>query len=332
MKRATLILSVALMSAFGLIAAVPLAKGDHVAWARFQDPAEQAFTLQVPLGWKVVGGLYRFGILDPRIMVDMTSPNGQTNIRLGDASVPPFFPLSPTLYSLGWREGHPYSPNGVAQGVVADYRPGWVFADLYGQARFGPLCRNLELKEWKRDVPIEQNPQGQTTAGEALYACDTAEGPKIAFVFAETHSFPMPAAGIWMVTYLGSFIAPVKQTGEALQIMLHASSTLTVSDQWEAMQLRLNGAAGNAAYAQFKKNMASEQAHFEQQSAQSQSQAESFDRAMRGVDLTRDPVTGKEREVLSAGPGITHWFNATGQTVNSPTQPGPGFRSGQPVH
>jgi len=331
MKRALLILSVAMVFALGPLMAGPLANDSHVVWVGFQDSAEQAFTVQVPRGWKVVGGLYRFGPLDPRIMVDMTSGDGQTNIRLGDASVPPFFPLSPTLYSLGWREGHRYSPNGVAQGVVANYRPGWVFADLYGQARFGPVCRNLELKEWKQDEPIEQNQGGRTTAGEALYACDSAAGRKVAFVYAETHSFPPPAAGIWMVTQLGSFIAPEKQTSEALQIMLHASSTLTVSDQWEAMQLRINGAAGDAAYGQFKKNMAAEQSHFEQQSAQSESQGESFDRALRGVDLTKDPVSGEEREVLSAGPGVRHWFNATGQAVNSPTQPGPDYRPGEPV-
>ncbi len=83
------------------------------------------------------------------------------------------------------------------------------------------------------------------------------------------------------------------------------------------------------AYAQFKRNMAQEQAHSERQSAQSQSQAESFDRALRGVDLTVDPVTGKRREVLSAAPGIRPWLTATG--VNSPTQC-PGCRPLQTVH
>jgi len=329
MRRDPLAVSFALIATLGLIAVAPPAKG-QIAWTRFQDPAEQAFTLQVPRGWKVVGGLYRFGVLDPRPMTDMTSPDGKTNIRLGDANVPPFTPLTPTLMSLGWREGRRYSPNGVAQEVVANYRPGWVFADIYGQARFGPLCRNLRLKEMKKVPPIHENPQARTTAGEALYACDSADGPKVAYVFAETQYTPMQSTGVWLVTSLASFIAPQAQAGEALKILLHSASTLTISDQWMAMQLRLEGAAADTAFTQFKQNMAHEQAHFEQQSAQSQSMVDSMSRALRGVDLTVDPVDGKQREVLSAAPGVRHWLTPTEQTVNSPIQC-PGCRPLNPV-
>jgi hypothetical protein len=54
------------------------------AWAILQDAAEQAFQIGVPRAWKITGGLYRFGQLDPRIMVDMVSPNGEVDIRIGD--------------------------------------------------------------------------------------------------------------------------------------------------------------------------------------------------------------------------------------------------------
>ena len=121
-----------------------------ISWTRFEDPAEHAFTLQVPRGWKVVGGAYRFGPLDPRAIVDMTAPDGKPNLRFGDANVPPFATLNSSMRSLGWQEGRPYSPNGVAKEVVANYRPGWVFADLYGQARFSQACQSLKLKEMKQ--------------------------------------------------------------------------------------------------------------------------------------------------------------------------------------
>ena len=88
--------------------------------------------MQVPQGWKVVEGAYRFGSLDPRAMVDMMAPEGKTDLRCGDANVPPFATLTSSMVSLGWREGRPYSPNCLAKEVVANYRPGWVFADLYG--------------------------------------------------------------------------------------------------------------------------------------------------------------------------------------------------------
>ena len=53
-----------------------------VAWTQFEDPAEHAFTMQVPRGWKVVGSAYRFGPLDPRAMVDMIAPDGKRTCAL----------------------------------------------------------------------------------------------------------------------------------------------------------------------------------------------------------------------------------------------------------
>jgi hypothetical protein len=48
-----------------------------------------------------------------------------------------------------------------------------------------------------------------------------------------------------------------------------------------------------------------------------------MDRAIRGVDLTSDPVDSKQREVWSTGK--THWINGLEQVVDSPMQPGVGY-------
>ena len=60
---------------------------------------------------------------------------------------------------------------------------------------------------------------------------------------------------------------------------------------------------------------------YERRSAASQSQFEAMDRAIRGVDLTTDPVDGKQREVWT-GTGAPHWVNGLGQIADSVTQPG----------
>jgi hypothetical protein len=280
--------------------------------------------MQVPRDWKVVGGAYRFGPLDPRAMVDMTSPDGKTNLRFGDANVPPFATLSQSMRSLGWREGRAYSPNGVAKEVVANYRPGWVFADLYGQARFSSGCRSLKLKAMNQVPPIHPNTGARITAGEALYSCDTAAGPKAAYVFAETQLTQMQSSGVWLATWLYSFITPEDQAPEAMKTILHSLGTFEISQQWEAQQLRLNGSAGEAAYTTFKQTMAQEHERFTRQSAQFQNQVDGFTRALRGVDLTTDTVDGTQREVWT-GTGGTHWMSPLGDVVNSPTSPGAGY-------
>jgi len=48
---------------------------------KFEDPFEQAFTVEVPQGWTVRGGLFRLGYSDYRPMIDLVSPDGSINIH-----------------------------------------------------------------------------------------------------------------------------------------------------------------------------------------------------------------------------------------------------------
>jgi hypothetical protein len=301
-------------------------------WVQFQDPAEHAFTLQVPQHWHVTGGAFRFGPLDPRAMVEMVSPDGKMRLRLGDSGVPPYAVPDQTMLRSGLREGSRYSPRGVAQEVVANYRPGWVFADLYGQARFAPFCRTLDLKQMQQLAPVHASAgTQQLTAGEAIYRCDSTSraGPMTAFVFAETQLTRIQTSAVWQVTWLYSFLAPEAQAATALQLILHAMGTFQIDPQWESFQLRLNGRAGDSAYRVFQQTMAQEHEHFQRQEAQSQQQVDAFSRALRGVTLTSDPVDHAQREVWT-GPNANYFINPAGTVVNAAASPGSDFHKLNP--
>src|SRR5580700_3002783 len=75
------------LSAFGLKTASAQTPG---SWSQFQDPFEHAFALDVPQGWTVQGGLFRLGYSDERPMVDLRSPDGAIEIRLGDVAIPSY--------------------------------------------------------------------------------------------------------------------------------------------------------------------------------------------------------------------------------------------------
>jgi hypothetical protein len=57
--------------------------------------------VEAPRGWKVQGGLLRKGPLDPRAEVDMVSPDGRIDMRLGDWGIPPFTVPSGQMERLG---------------------------------------------------------------------------------------------------------------------------------------------------------------------------------------------------------------------------------------
>jgi len=133
-----------------------------------------------------------------------------------------------------------------------------------------------------------------------------------------------------MVTWLCSFVAPQERAAQTLNAMLHALSTLAISPQWEYHQLQLNGGAAQGAMSDFQRSMAAIQQDYQRRTAASQSQFDEIDRALRGVDLTTDPVDGKEREVVSTG--TTHWINGMGNIMDSPTAPGGDVRRLNTVH
>jgi hypothetical protein len=68
-------------------------------WITVRDTRENAFSIQVPQGWKTYGGLFRFSTIDTRMIVDMTSPDGLTNLRVGDSTGAGGVPCS----DRGWR-------------------------------------------------------------------------------------------------------------------------------------------------------------------------------------------------------------------------------------
>ena len=258
-------------------------------------------------------------------MVDMVSPDGKTDIRVGDYRVPRFATLTRTLWGLGFREGSSYNRQ-----TIADYRPGWVFADVYGQGRFSGVCSKLRLKSMQRQTPVHSD-QGfaATTAGDVVYACEAPGGMQVAYVFAETQLTQMQSSGSWSVNWLHSFVTPQSQAAQTIKILFHALSTFEIRPEWFRRQLEINHQSSEATMRAFEQNMSAIRADYERRTAASQSQFDSMDRALRGVDLVTDAVDGKPREVW-VGTGGRHWENGMGDIVNAPSQPAGNFKETKP--
>lgn len=78
-----------------------------VEWTKFRDPVEGAFTLEVPAGWQVVGGIKRRSVNQPHPIVGMLSPDGLTKIVMGDPAAIAYGELAGQLIPLGFHEGQP---------------------------------------------------------------------------------------------------------------------------------------------------------------------------------------------------------------------------------
>ena len=94
----------------------PSSSGLH--WVRYTDSAEGAFSMDVPLGWQVLGGMYRFGYFDVRWMMDVRSLDGKVILRINDPNVPPYVLPGPHSGPAGHAAIRPQ----MYQMMVDDYR------------------------------------------------------------------------------------------------------------------------------------------------------------------------------------------------------------------
>jgi hypothetical protein len=292
----------------------------RVNWVTVRDTRERAFSIQVPQGWKTYGGLFRFSAIDARSVVDMTSPDGLTNLRLGDSTVPPYKVPGPFL-KMG--------PG------VASYAVGNVFATKYGQARFVSMCQGLKLTKSDAMTP-KYHPAGggmtRTTAGEAFFSCTANGAPMSAYVYAETTLLgPGGPGSSWLVVALGSVIAPAQQETAAIAMLQHAGDSFVLNPAWTQMQNQLNQQAIRQLDASTQATIAATNSAVAHQRAMiSALQNDSFNDVINGVQETKDTATG-QRYIAPLGTGGTQWVRDSKTVVESGLSPGAGFDRLTPV-
>lgn len=302
----------------------PAAKPDaeYVAWT---DPRERAFSVRVPKGWAVRGGLARHAAVDTRVDLAATSPDGKVRIGIGDSRLPSFILPTPALAAMGFVEGSVYSPGYGLQMVVRRYAPGAAFAKQYIQAVVGADCTDLRFTP-ARDLPTVARVFNDLSAryGNSLigvrhdaglisFTCRRQGQPQRGMYLALTQATAMPAGGIWRMVFLYGYLAPESRAGQAEEALSRMVKSFTPNPEWERMQTGI--AAGTSRIVTGTNEAISTllreaRAHRER----------SGDEAMRhwsnatlGVTDVEDPETG-ERWKVAAGHNY-YWRRAGADTV-----------------
>jgi hypothetical protein len=218
-----------------------------LTWVRWQEPREGAFTLEVPSGWNTTGGLFRFASVDTRSAFHVSSPDGQIHISGGDAEIPPFTVLTPTLATSGFREGSWYSPGYGLNMMVRRYLPGLVFAREYVASKAARSCAELAFTDSRERPDAVQALNAlyaqsasyvvsTLTAGEVAFTCRQDSQPMSGYYFSGTKLNQSPGVAQWYVDYLYGFLAAAPRAAEAQSVLQHAIGSFQINPQWAAMQ------------------------------------------------------------------------------------------------
>lgn len=309
-------------------------------FVRYTDTAEGAFSMDVPVGWQVQGGMWRFGYFDARWMMTVRSLDGSMIIRLSDASVPAYAIPGPTTGS----QGQPYVRPKQFQMIVSDYRTGADYARLYAEHRFRSVCKTLALQpaKWQpqmRNAMAQLEGATTVTQGSANYSCQTPQGLRTAVVYARTVQYPTQSGnGFWIVSPVVSILAVPRDLPTAYAIAQHMLDSWEKNPQWVAYQNHLTQVGLNqimsnyqsflhqmAAYDQARRSaMDAQVSGFESRMNAQQAQVSSFGETLTGLQNATDPMTGETSQVWT-GPKSNYYTNSAGETINSDISPGAGF-------
>jgi len=278
----------------------------QVAFVTWREPNENAFTIDVPKGWVVSGGMRRLSPVDARPGVQIVSPDGAIRLFLGDVDVAPFRELDPILQSMGAREGMVYAGSPIARyqdgAQFAAHYPGWKLCPQPRIVQSGLLRQesetlNAQVAQFGRKMGVAAG----ASVGEAIFRCRDAEG----FVMATTlYTRPLAGQGVsgWFVYQLAGFTTRDPNQGYFAKYVLSAMlASLKTNPAWDA---RAAQTAGQYAQQAMQISNAVTQTaiqHARQQAAQGSAGGWNHPNTANLPRINRDPAVERNRDNANRG-------------------------------
>lgn len=301
---------------------------------RWNDPREQAFSMEFPADWRVEGGTARRAAVDVVQTWSATSADGSARVTGGDAEIPTFTLPNQMLAFAGFREGSWYSPGYGVRMLVKSYMPGAMFAQWYAQSKAAQGCANLRFTQ-QQDRTREfgainaqyaqfraQGMNVQLSAGEVSFTCERAGRPVNGYYFATTLlTTQMGNNGIWVVDQLYGYMSSPGSEDEAEETLSRGLQSFQWNPQWLRMQqglaMQVSGIVSQTQTEIAKMSKAS----FEYRQRSGSESMRKWSNAMLGLLDARDPATGRELKVDNAA-NYT-WIDVNGKITGTLTDTKP---------
>ncbi len=271
------------------------------AFQRQTEPREQAYSVELPQGWRTEVGLFRAGAFD--IRTETSAVTDGATIFLGDRNLGNYLVPNQFMASLGFREGSLYNPSGISSMTLLRYLPGAQLAQYWLERRL-PGARLVE----QRDRPdlAQQTAQQRYRAGNVMRATLHAGELEFEFqgqrgqVIAITEVYPAADTHNWTVVSLYGYFAAPDKTPMAREALAHALSTLRLDLNWLVRERRMQREEAEAAIntMQYVNNVF--KATMAERSASNDQRARVMGDLLSGTYRVVDPVTG-ETTTVQAG-------------------------------
>lgn len=286
------------------------ASPSDISYVRYEDPAEHAFTDQVPSGWKVGGRMVRYGPVTIAPFIQAMPADGSIFVQLGDWHIQDFSDIP------GWRQGQIYTP-GTSVIIVRRLESADQYAHSFSlgfQKLLG--CGNPEFAESEsvaNPTGPSRLPQGKTETRIAHFTCQRDGQRYVGRVMASVQSVRLPMSVGWNVVYEASFIAREDRAAAALAVWDKMRTSFSFEPAWNAKESQIAAAATQPARDALDQTLR---------------QTQEFDQhVINGTITVHDPTTGTRSEIkMGIDPyyftdGLGHFYNSYDPTPRSGFHP-----------
>jgi hypothetical protein len=279
---------------------------EAVSFVTWREPNEGAYTLGVPRGWKISGGISRRTPVDVRSALSVVSPDEAIHLFIGDYDLIARREPDAATRVAGLQEGQVYSET-----LIGRYLTGAQFAQGYPAWK---LCRRPQIIQsgiLRRETEtvnaqVAQYGRSMATAamasvGEAIFRCGDGEG----FVMATTLlARPASGAGVsmWFVYQLAGFVTrDPAQAYFAKYVLSSMLASLKMNREWEARAAQAAGEHANAIMQMSNAVTQSAIQHARQQAAQGSAGGWNHPNIGGVPKITRDPGVEQRRDTANRG-------------------------------
>lgn len=290
---------------------------------QWHDPAEGAFTLPIPRGWRVDGGMKRPNPLLYRPEVVVASPDDSIQLRLGDAAIPTFS----EPYAVPMMGMMPEGTTTAGNTVLMRYLPGHQFlTQIYLPSKFGTnagvqvenlpalAAQSFQLR------PPAPPMQGRADAGAVRFDVQLPIGPRSAYYVAITRYAQAPGlSGVWYVDLLdiaGYLCVPGRES-QAAAVLAAMYRGFAWNPQWLASQARANADLAQAVSHHNREMSAITAQTIAIQSVGAERAQAALGMAARSEIVVTNDQTGQRMRVPQTGSQDYFQINRTGEIFGS---------------
>ena len=297
----------------GQVDAPPGAAQTNIRYVRYIDPAERAFTDQVPAGWRVGGRLVRYGPLTIAPFVQAMTPDGTIFVQLGDWRIKDYSDIP------GWRPGQIYTP-GTSIIIVRRIETSEQYARSYSLGfakQLGCESPSFTGSEAMPSLVRTIIPQSKLDTRLVSFACQRSGQRYVGRVMVTVQSYRVVMSMSWNILYLACLLARGDRAATGVSVWDKMRNAFAFDSTWNARESQIAAAATQPARNSLDNVLR---------------QTQAFDQNVINGNVTvRDPTTGTRSEInIGAQPfyfsdGLGHFYNSYNPTPRS------GFHAVNPV-